>query len=459
MGKPEPYRTCSLWLETAGDLTPREALPGDVDADVAIVGAGLTGLWTAYYLAEADPSLRTVVLEKDIAGFGASGRNGGWCSPFFGPSIAAIAAEHGRDAAIAVQRALLDSIREIGRVCEAERIDADYRMAGAIMAATGGAQAERLRGTVDDFHSFGFGDEEFRLLSAAETSEHIRAERVMCSLLIPHAAAVHPAKLTRGLAVACENRGVTIHEQTAVISIGNRNVTTEHGRVRAEVIVRATEGYTGSLQRHERLVAPIEDAMVATEPLPASFWNEFWNGREIFSDTPHMFIYSQRTADDRIAVGGMRIRYHYGARTPDPSSLDAEWKSIRSRLVELFPAVRDAAITHRWGGYLGFPRNYRPSVGFRRDLGIAWAGGYVGDGNPTANLAGRTLRDLILERTDGDLAQLPWVGQRWRRWEPEPLAWLGINAVMELLAAADRTETRTGRTSTLGRLGKALGLE
>ena len=174
----EFYRTRSLWLESAGDLTPREALPGDTDADVAIIGAGLTGLWTAYYLAEADPSLRILVLEKDIAGFGASGRNGGWCAPFFGPSIATIAAEHGREAAVSMQRAMLDSIAEIGRVCEAERIDADYSMVGAIMAATSSAQSDRLRRSVDELHSFGFGEDEFRLLSATETDERVRAQGV-----------------------------------------------------------------------------------------------------------------------------------------------------------------------------------------------------------------------------------------------------------------------------------------
>ena len=357
-----------------------------------------------------------------------------------------------------MQRAMLDSIAEIGRVCEAERIDADYSMVGAIMAATSSAQSDRLRRSVDELHSFGFGEDEFRLLSATETDERVRAQGVFCSLLIPHAAALHPAKLTRGLARACENRGVTIRERTAVIAVGNRFATTEHGRVRAEVVVRATEAYTGSLRRHDRLLAPIEDAMIATEPLPASFWHEYWSGREVFADTPHMFVYAQRTADDRIAIGGMRIRYHYGARTPDPSSLEAEWKGIRGRLVELFPATQGAQITHRWGGYLGLPRNYRPSVGFQRGLGVAWAGGYVGDGNPNTNLAGRTLRDLILER-DGELTGLPWVGQRWHRWEPEPLAWLGINAVTELLAAADRSETRTGGASRLGNLAKRVGLE
>jgi len=216
------YRTRSLWLETAGDLTPRPALPGDADADVAIVGGGLTGLWTAYYLAEADPSLRIVIVEKDIAGFGASGRNGGWCTPFYGPAIQTIAEEHGRDAATAMQRTMIDAIAEMGRACEADGIDAEYRMEGAVISATDLAQAGRLREAVATFHSFGFGEDEFRVLTAGETDEHVRARGVVCSLFIPHAAAVNPGKLTRGLALASESRGVKIHERTAAVSIDNQ---------------------------------------------------------------------------------------------------------------------------------------------------------------------------------------------------------------------------------------------
>lgn len=453
------YRTRSLWLETAGDLTPREPLPGDADADVAIVGGGMAGLWTAYYLAEADPSLRIVVLEKDIAGFGASGRNGGWCTPFYGPTIRTVAEEHGRDAAIAMQRAMIDATVEIGRACEAEGIDAEYRMAGGITAATGPTQAERLRRTVDELHSFGFGEDEFRMLSATETDEHVRARGVVCSLFVPREAAVNPGKLTRGLALACESRGVKIYERTAAASIGKGSVATEHGRVRADVIVRATEAYTGSLRRHERLIAPIEEAMIATEPLPASFWNGCWSGPALFGDAPHLFIYAQRTTDDRIAIGGGRasVRYHYGARTPDPLPFESAWEAIRDRLVELFPEVADAKITHRWTGYIGYPRNYRPSAGFRRDLGVAWAGGYVGGGNVNSNLAGRTLRDLILGR-DTDLIHLPWVDQRWRLWEPEPLAWLGINGAAEAMSLVDRIEARTGKRSALTRVAELLGV-
>jgi glycine/D-amino acid oxidase-like deaminating enzyme len=453
------YRMRSLWLETAGDLTPREPLPGDTDADIAIVGGGMTGLWTAYYLAEADPSLRIVIVEKDITGFGASGRNGGWCTPFYGPTIETIAKEHGRASAIAMQRTMLDAIAEMGRACEADGIDAEYRMEGAIMSATDLAQAGRLREAVATFHSFGFGEDEFRVLSADETEEYVRARGVVCSFYIPHAAAVNPGKLTRGLALACESRGVKIHEQTAAVSIDRGSVATEHGRVRADVIVRATEAYTSSLRRHERLLAPIEDAMIATEPLPASFWNECWSGQALFSDEPHMFIYAQRTTDDRIAVGGGRagVRYHYGARTPDPSPFESAWEALRGRLVELFPDVADAKITHRWSGYIGYPRNYRPSVGFRRDLGVAWAGGYVGDGNPNSNLAGRTLRDLILGR-DTDLVRLPWVDQRWRLWEPEPLSWLGITGSTKVASLIDRTEARTGKRSALTRVAELLGV-
>ena len=443
------YSGYGYWLDSAGDLTPRASMSGDIDADIAIVGAGMTGLWSAYYLAKADPSLRIVVIEKDIAGFGASGRNGGWCSAFFPTTRAQMAAEHGRDVAIAMQGIMFDAVEEVGRACGAEGIDAEYARGGSLAIATSQVQAARVRDGIDDVRSFGFGEDDYSLLEGEELKRTVDVAGAICALRTPHCAALHPAKLTRGLADVVEALGVNIYEQTAVTRIDPGAVRTTRGSVNAEVVIRATEGYTGDIDNHQRLLAPLEIFMIATEPLAESFWSEVgWRDRQCINDAKTMFIYSQRTADGRIAIGGGTPRYHMGAKAPRRGDSPESWQDIRRQLADLFPGTRDAAVTHRWGGVIGVPRDWSPSVGYRRDKGIAWAGGYVGDGVSTANLAGRTLRDLINgERTE--LTALPWVDHRWKRWEPEPIAWAGINTAMKVFRQVDRNETRSGKPSRL----------
>ncbi|WP_033339655.1 NAD(P)/FAD-dependent oxidoreductase [Catenuloplanes japonicus] len=427
----------SFWMSTVDDdLTPRPPLPGDRDVDVAIVGAGYTGLWTAYYLAKADPSLRIAVLEKQIAGYGASGRNGGWCSSLFPASAAAIARRHGRDAALALRHALEDTVDEVGRVAEAEGIDCHWAKGGSLTLARTPVQLSRARASDDPV-----------LLTAAEASARCGASGVLGGTWTPHCAAIHPARLVRGLARAVERLGVTVYEHTPVIALPPGEAVTAHGRVRADVVVRATEGYTATLPRGRRVTAPIYSLMIATAPLPPSFWETAGlAARETFSDYRHMVIYGQRTADDRLAFGGRGAPYHFGSRVSPLFDRDERvFAALAATLRDLFPALPpDAAVTHTWGGPLGVARDWHASVGL--DRGFAWAGGYVGDGVGTSNLAGRTLADLIRGESTA-LTRLPWVGHRSPRWEPEPLRWLGINAGLTTMSSADAAESRSGRAS------------
>ncbi|GAA2386890.1 FAD-dependent oxidoreductase [Dactylosporangium salmoneum] len=423
----------------------RPALPGDADADVCIVGAGYTGLWTAYYLAVADPSLRIVVLEAQTAGFGASGRNGGWCSALFPKSVAALERSYGRERALALNAAMEASVDEVGRVAAAEGIDCDYAKGGTVVLARTPVQLERARHEAEEAAGYGI---DLRLLSAAEATERVGATGVLGATFTPHCAAIQPAKLVRGLAAACERRGVRIFERTPVTRLTRRRAETPHGTVRAPIVVRATEGFTPRLPGLRRAIAPVYSLMIATDPLPASFWAAAGlAGRETFSDHRHLIIYGQRTADDRLAFGGRGAPYHYGSAV-DPS-FDLEprvFAELRRVLGELFPSLGDVPVAHTWGGPLGIARDWMASVGLDAATGLAWAGGYVGDGVGTANLAGRTLAHLI-RGIDSDLVGLPWVGHRSPPWEPEPLRWLGVNASLRLMTAADATEARTGRPS------------
>jgi glycine/D-amino acid oxidase-like deaminating enzyme len=443
------YRELSFWHETAGDhFTPRPALDGDLDVDVAVVGAGFTGLWTAYYLRRLDPSIRVAVLEREVAGFGASGRNGGWCSALFPAEPATVARRYGRPAAVAMHRAMIDTVDEVGRVAAAEGIDCHYAKGGTIMLARTPVQLARATADVAGAREFGSDPEDLVLLSADEARARVGATKVLGGTFTPHCAAIHPGRLVRGLGRAVVGLGVALYEQTPVTAVRAGLAKTTGGWVKAEYVIRATEGYTPGLPGYRRAVAPVYSLMIATEPLPDEFWAAAGlAGRETFGDYRHLIIYGQRTADNRFAFGGRGAPYHFGSAVKPEFDRDpAVFAELQRVLRELFPAVADAAVTHRWGGPLGIPRDWFASVGLDRATGLGWAGGYVGDGVGTTNLAGRTLADLVLGR-DSELVRLPWVGHRSRRWEPEPLRWLGINAGLRMMTAADHEETRTDRPS------------
>lgn len=449
-----PLGTASLWADTLDeDVSPRAALPGPASYDVAIVGAGFTGLWTAYYLKRADPSLRVAVLEAEVAGFGASGRNGGWCSALFPTPWRRLVATSSPTEALRLHRAMAATVTEVGRVLEAEGIDADYRRGGTVTLARSGAQLTRLRTELATARERGFGEEDLRLLGAEAARSHLAADGVLGGLFTPHCAAIQPARLVRGLARAVERRGGHLFEQTRVREIRPGAAVTGVGTVRADVVVRATEGYTPLLPGARRLIAPVYSLMVATEPLPASVWQTIGLAdRPTFSDGRHVIVYGQRTADGRLAFGGRGAPYHLASRVRP--SFDHETRvftGLRAALRELLPQLpADVAFTHTWGGPLGIARDWAASVGLDRRTGLAWAGGYVGDGVGTSNLAGRTLADLVLERHT-DLVTLPWVGHHSPRWEPEPLRWLGINAGLQAMRVADWEERRTDRPSIVGR--------
>jgi glycine/D-amino acid oxidase-like deaminating enzyme len=450
------YTSLSWWHESCGDdLTPRAALPGSTDVDVAIVGAGLTGLWTAYYLTERDPGLRIAVLEKDIAGFGASGRNGGWCSALFPVARDKLAKLPGssRSAANAIIAEMRQTVTEVARVAAAEDIDCDLHQGGTLVFARTPSQLRRAKHDVESARAWGDTEDDLRLLHAAEAAAMGAASNVLGGTYTPHCARVHPAKLVRGLARVVEARGVKIYEGTDVTAIKPRRVHTAHCTVNAEYVVRATEGFTPGLEGMKRDVVPVYSLIVATEPLPAAAWDEIGlHDSPTFSDFRHLIIYGQRTADDRIVFGGRGAPYHFASRIDGRFDHEERvFAELRETLVELFPAVAGSAFTHAWGGPLGITRDWMASVGLNRSAGLGWAGGYVGDGVGTTNLAGRTLTDLITE-TDSDLVRLPWVNHRSRSWEPEPLRWLGINAGLKAMTVADHEERLTGKPSRVAKL-------
>jgi glycine/D-amino acid oxidase-like deaminating enzyme len=430
----------------------RPALAGPTGADVVIVGAGFTGLWSAYYLSIADPTLRIVVLEAEHVGFGASGRNGGWCSALFPTSWSRLVQASSPAAALRLHRAMAETVAEVGRVASAEGIDAGFAHGGTVTLARSAPQLRRLREEVEAEHARGFSTDDVRLLDADEASSHLAATRVVGGMFTPHCAAIHPGRLVHGLARAVEARGVVIHERTPVRAIDAGGVRTDVGTATAEVVVRATEAWTAHLSGARRAIAPVYSLMVATEPLDDATWASIGLAdRPTFSDGRHVIIYGQRTSDGRLAFGGRGAPYHLGSRIrPSYDEEPRVFATLRRTLVDLLPQTAGVAFTHAWGGPLGIARDWSASVGLDRRTGQAWAGGYVGDGVGTTNLAGRTLADLITGRAT-DLVTLPWVDHRSPAWEPEPFRWLGINAGLQAMRAADIEEHVTRRRSQIAR--------
>ena len=448
------YRARSLWLDgIPGPLTPRPSLPGDTSVDVAIVGAGFTGLWTAYHLARSAPDMRIAVIEREIAGFGPSGRNGGWVSGGLVGSAGTYERTHGRDGVVRAIHETHAAVDHVAEVIEREGIDCGFLKRGSLYTATSEPQRERLLAGYRELRELGFGDADVRLLDAGESDAIAHVEGCVAATFTPHAARVDPARLARGLADACERLGVTIHERTTATGIAPHRVTTTHGAVTADVVLQATEAYSVLLPDQRMRYLPLYSLMIATEPLPAETWDAIgWTDGVLVSDTRYLFFYAQRTADGRIALGGRGAPYQLRKPIDEENERNAEVRARLERAIRRhFPAAADAAITHHWGGPLGVPRDWSMAIHYDRAAGFGWAGGYAGHGVVAANISGRTLADLVLGR-DTELVHLPWVGHRSRRWEPEPLRFVASRAIVRVLGSADRREDATGRTARRTRL-------
>ena len=465
----------SYWWQASGGFPPRRpSLPGPLEADVAIVGGGYTGLWTAYYLAGLRPELRIVVLEAAFAGYGASGRNGGWVTAEMPGSRASYARASGGVAGVrALEAALRETVDEVGRVCAAESIECDFTKGGRLSVATTPSQLARMRDGLAAHREWGDGNDVYEFLSRDELRSRVNVAGALAGLYAPASARVQPAVLAAGIAAAAERRGVQIYEATPVSAIEPASVAgsgsgsggagavarTKFGDVRARSVLRCTEGYTGALPGLRRALLPMNSHLIVTEPLSAAAWEEIgWDGCETLADEAHAYMYAQRTADGRIALGGRGVPYRFGSALDHLGETDQSTvTALTGVLRRMFPAAASAAISHAWCGVLGVPRDWCATVTYQPVSGLGWAGGYTGTGVAAANLAGRTLAELVIGEPS-PLTALPWVGHRSRAWEPEPARWTGVQGLYALYRLADRLESPAGSGSGSGvRIGEALG--
>nr|BFD41855.1 FAD-binding oxidoreductase [Pseudomonas sp. FFPRI_1] len=425
-------------------LLPRPSLAQDLDLDVAIIGAGYTGLWTAYYLKRQAPQLNVAVIEAQTAGFGASGRNGGWLmGNLLGEDrlLAGLSPEQ-RRASFDLLHGIPD---EVANVIEREGIDCDYRKGGVLYCAARYPEQEAsLRQYLDSLYAQGLNQDDYRWLSPEQLAQQIRVAKPYGGIYAPHCATIQPAKLVRGLARAVERLGVRIYENSPVTHWQSGSLQTRQAAVRSRWIVPAVEGYSVTLPPLGRYQLPVQSLLVATEPLPESTWEEIGLSQgQAFSESSRQVTYGQRSMDNRL-VFGARGGYQFASQLRHDFDLTRDEVELRRYLFgELFPQLKNVRITHSWGGNLGMSRHFKPHMLCDRRKGIALSGGYGGEGVGASNLGGRTLADLILQR-DSQLLRQPWVLperglEALRAWEPEPCRWLGYNAIIRSFVHEDQT--------------------
>ena len=412
------------------------------------MGAGYTGLWTALALVEQSPTTKVLILEKDIAGFGASGRNGGWVSALFPASTGALIQKHGVEAATAMRQAMVDCVPSVGTWAATLDIDCDFVQGGTTTLVRAAIHRSRAEASLAEAARLPVDHPEWR-----DPANTLKATQTDGAVFDPACARIQPAKLVRGLAGVADAAGVRIAEQTEVVDYRQGVVTTQHGEVRGDILVDAMEGYRSQLRPTRRASLPLYSLMIATEPLPDTVFDAIGLPHGMtFADFRSLVIYGQRTADNRIAFGGRGAPYHWGSSiSPNYDRVPRVFQALETTLKEMFPQIGDASITHTWGGVLGVPRDWHASVTLDPDSGIGRAGGYVGDGVGLSHLAGLTMADLILSKTTERTA-LPFVGHQSPSWEPEPFRYLGATAAIIGVHLADQIEARTGRRSLISRV-------
>jgi glycine/D-amino acid oxidase-like deaminating enzyme len=452
----------SWWLREALAAEPGIACPPltrETSADVVIVGGGFTGLWTAYFLTEAAPRLGVVVLEQDICGGGPSGRNGGFASGWW-DELDALVALYGPDAAVRACRAISASIRSIGEFCAAHRVDAWFKKAGYVFAATAAEHLEVCERMVDLAREVGAADE-LRPLTADEVRARCDSAAFRGGAFMRDGASVQPALLVRGLRHVLLERGVRIHEGTAVTRLEAgppATAFTPRGAVRARHAVMAINAWAMTWPWFRRRLVAWSSYIVLTAPAPDRLEAIRWTGGEIASDLRTSIRYFRTTRDGRIAFGGGGGR----AATKIGDSFTRDTRAVveaAEGFRRVFPSFADVPIVDAWGGPIDVSPTHLPSIGSVLPH-VHFAHGYTGNGVAPSHLAGRVLADLITG-ADSDAVGLPMVNTAPRKFPPQPLRAIGAAVVRRAIIAKDTAEERghdaNPLANAIARLPRKLG--
>ncbi len=446
-----------MWMEEALAAEPPgepHRLEGDSEADVCVVGGGYTGLWTALRVLELEPSARVTVLEADLCGAGASGRNGGFALSWW-PKLETLVKRVGRDEAIRLADTAERAIAELGELCAAEAIDAQFQRSGWLWTASSQAQVGAWRGALRACEAVGRAP--FEELTADEVRRRTGSPAQLGGVLEPAGATVQPALLARGLRRAAMRRGAAVHEHSAVVELDRDAgiVRTAAGSVRAGAIVLATNAWLARIPELARAIVPLSSDMVATAPMADRLSSSGWTGGEAISDSRLMVHYYRTTRDGRVAFGrgGGGLAFHGRFSFDAPGKRAAELEADLRRLV---PASDGVPVTHTWGGAVDRSEDGLPFFGSLRGRArVHYGAGFSGNGVAPALTAGRVLGSLALERDD-EWSGCGLVGGVPGKFPPEPVRFLGGSLVKAAVARKERREDRGGAVDPITRRLAAL---
>lgn len=463
---PEPGLRRSWWLRAAlaaeGDPEPAAPLRGSIDCDVAIVGGGYTGLWTAYDLSGRAPGTRIVVLEQDICGGGPSGRNGGFVHGWW-DQLPLLVELHGSERALEACLASEEAVGQIGEFCARHGIDAWFVRAGYLQASASPAQDGSWARAVAVCRELGVGDR-YVPLTEAEVQARCASPRFRGGVLMTGGATVQPALLARGLRRVLLERGVVIHEGTRVRGMRAGTpvrLLTDGGTVRAPQVVLAVNAWASGWPGFRTRLMTWGSYIALTEPIPDRLEELHWTGGEAVTDSRFTIHYFRTTRDGRIAFGAGVGAAGYGGSIGRSFTADrgAVARAVRG-LRHLFPSLADVAIEDAWGGPIDISSDRLPVVGSMHGGRVHYAHGYSGNGVGPSRLAGRVLA-AILDGGSDPISRLAIVDARARRFPPEPFRYIGARMIREALVRKDEAEDLGRRPGLLvrsmARLPRLLG--
>jgi glycine/D-amino acid oxidase-like deaminating enzyme len=433
-----PVRNQIYWRETE-PVEPAPPLEGPVRADVCIIGAGYTGLWTSHYLKKAEPGIDIHVLEAEYAGSGASGHGDGFITPTIGHNLASFVRAYGTEGAQLAYSVVARSILEVQRFARKHGIDAEIEPTGYLNVAASPGLMRFVERDLDLISKLGATPPE--LLSADRAREYIGSAAIHGGFKVG-GALVNPYRLVRGLSRVVREQGVRIHEYSPAMRVeivgGRFVVTTPGGQVTADRLVYATNAYQHRFPQLRNMVRPFWSYAAVTEPLTGEQLSQVhWPGREGFVEVCNFILFARLTVQNRLLIGGGPALYHYGRDMDQRHIRNLTATSIfRQMLGRYFPQWRNLRFTNAYGGCLDMTPDFVPHVGVLPD-GAFYAHGYCGNGVALTNTVGKVLRDLILG-IDSTYRRLLFVDEQAKRYPAEPLAWLGVRAKSALMTFQDR---------------------
>ena len=436
-----------LWLKDGSPNTTLPALRDSVVCDTAIVGAGFTGLWTAYWLNRLQPERQIVIVEAEQPGFGASGRNGGWVIGHM-EGLSSLLKGSSIEQRTEACHLLTGLVSGFADILTLEDLECDFQHGGGVLSACRfPSQEKAARKALQAFWDTGFSEADYHWLDAESAQERVHARHTLGAIATPHIGVLHPFKLVEQLTQLLLTRGVQCFANSRIIERTPDTLNSAEGSLRAGQVIWATEGYASGAAPTQHRLLPVQSGMIATAPLSESQWGQIgFEGRPAFCDFSHLSSYLQKTADNRLVVGarGSLQPCHQPAATLSPDAVDNRFR--HTLLQDLFPQLGPVEITHAWGGSLGIPRHFHPFVQWDPDCQEGTAGGYLGEGVAASFLFGHTLAELLLG-AESPRTRAPWVN--WGaitasipRWEPAPLPWLGFSALKMLVRSTERWQSR-----------------